>query len=541
MRSAILLAASFLSAASSLYPANAQPLRTVALSGTPVTGLGSGADLTFTGFGVPSINAAGEVLYTGVFEGEGVTEDNQSGLWIDHGGSTTHILRNGDPVPGMPEGTTFNSWGVPLLNDAGDVAFFSFVKGDALPRGEIDRAIFVYRSGALEVVAGPLTPAAGGAGGELFGLQNINPSFNARGDVSFTGFALNEDRSSVFRGLWASSAGALELRVKESIVPPEEGEPSILLGISSALRHLEYLQWNDAGQLAFLAEYRDIDEDERQGVWLSGPDSLRLVADGVGRPSLNNAGQVAFAGSPLETNGERSPWSIWIDAAGETEAVVQDGDPAPGLPEEVTFRSLGAPVLNGQGTVVFPAQAQGYTGIWTGDPESLSLVAYQGQPAPGTPEGVVFSRFDELSLLSPFPFGNKLMINANGQVAFAALLEGGAGQDEDRGIWATDRTGDLRLIARVGDLLEVASGDYRTVSDLRYGPLGGSGGEDGRISALNDRGQLTFWAGFDDGSSGVFVSNIVAVPEPVLLTPFALLFSALPRPGRRLSVQHTER
>ena len=38
--------------------------------------------------------------------------------------------------------------------------------------------------------------------------------------------------------------------------------------------------------------------------------------------------------------------------------------------------------------------------------------------------------------------------------------------------------------------------------------------EDGRRSGFNDRGQLAFWAQFTDGTEGVFVTNLVAVPEP---------------------------
>ena len=63
----------------------------------------------------------------------------------------------------------------------------------------------------------------------------------------------------------------------------------------------------------------------------------------------------------------------------------------------------------------------------------------------------------------------------------------------------------------------------------------GTGNEDGRPSSFNDSGQLTFGALFTDGTSGVFVSNLVAVPEPsatVLLALGALGVLGLGR-GRR--------
>ena len=78
----------------------------------------------------------------------------------------------------------------------------------------------------------------------------------------------------------------------------------------------------------------------------------------------------------------------------------------------------------------------------------------------------------------------------------------------DRGIWATDTSGALQLIARTGDQLEVAPGDFRTISDLDFVAATGNG--DGRQSGFNNFGQLVFWASFTDGSQGVFVSNVVA-------------------------------
>lgn len=86
----------------------------------------------------------------------------------------------------------------------------------------------------------------------------------------------------------------------------------------------------------------------------------------------------------------------------------------------------------------------------------------------------------------------------------------------ENGIWAQDLSGELKLIARTGDQLDVDDGpgtDFRTISDLSF--IGGVGAEDYvERSGFNDQGQLAFSATFTDGSSGVFVSNLVAVPEP---------------------------
>jgi hypothetical protein len=100
-------------------------------------------------------------------------------------------------------------------------------------------------------------------------------------------------------------------------------------------------------------------------------------------------------------------------------------------------------------------------------------------------------------------------LNSSGQVAFRAdLIGSGVNSSNDKGIWATDWTGTLQLIARAGQQLEVAPGNFRTISDLNF--TSASGNSDGLSSGFNNVGQLVFWARFTDNSEGVFLSNAVA-------------------------------
>ena len=85
-------------------------------------------------------------------------------------------------------------------------------------------------------------------------------------------------------------------------------------------------------------------------------------------------------------------------------------------------------------------------------------------------------------------------------------------------LYASDRTGTFQRIAGPGDLLEVAPGDFRTISSVGLGsyyPI--SEPRPNNSTAFNNRGQLVFWATFTDGTSGIFVSNRVAIPEPSTL------------------------
>jgi hypothetical protein len=59
--------------------------------------------------------------------------------------------------------------------------------------------------------------------------------------------------------------------------------------------------------------------------------------------------------------------------------------------------------------------------------------------------------------------------------------------------------------------LEVARGDVRTIEGLG-------------LVGFNNVGQIEFHAQFTDGSEGIFISNLIAIPEPssMLLLAFAV-------------------
>ena len=92
----------------------------------------------------------------------------------------------------------------------------------------------------------------------------------------------------------------------------------------------------------------------------------------------------------------------------------------------------------------------------------------------------------------------------------------------------------MHLIGRVGGELSaeyLGLGFSKTLASLSF--TGGSGNEDGLPSGFNERGQVAFYATFTDGSSGVFVSNVVAVPEPTALLLMVGALGAVDRRGTR--------
>lgn len=73
------------------------------------------------------------------------------------------------------------------------------------------------------------------------------------------------------------------------------------------------------------------------------------------------------------------------------------------------------------------------------------------------------------------------------------------------------------------------SEDYHTVSEIQFG----SGFQFQPNRAFNDRDEVAFVANFDDGTSGVMIANVNAIPEPTAAAMFVLGFITMSTPATR--------
>jgi hypothetical protein len=124
---------------------------------------------------------------------------------------------------------------------------------------------------------------------------------------------------------------------------------------------------------------------------------------------------------------------------------------------------------------------------------ALQLIARTGDPLPGLPVDTAFNS------------GWLLRSGTRPVALLNAYLTGTTINDPNSGLWARTATGELLLVAREGDLMNVS--DDPNVPDLRRIRLLHPGG-------IDDLGYISFFAAFTDGTSGAFVSSVVAVPEP---------------------------
>ena len=379
-------------------------------------------------------------------------------------------LREGTPAPGTPAGVSF--WFAaflptyapdlaipPLLNNVGQIALSGFVKGSGTNNTN-NTGIWTGGSGSLGLVVRAGDHAADLPSGVNYDYGLFTGALNDAGQIPFLSYLVGSGVDNTnYGGYWSGTSGNLALVAR--VGDPAPGTPA---GVNF-------------GSL-------------------------------FGSHGFNNAGRIAIesflAGNVDSTNDE----GLWSNASGSLELVAREGSQAAGAPAGANYGmfslSGGWPVLNNAGQIAFVTEIDGAgvdesnnEGIWSGETNDLALVTRRGDQAPDALSGVHFKDLDYPAL------------NSSGQIAFRAELTGsGVGTANDRGIWATDATGALHLIARAGDQLEVSPGDFRTLSDINFSSA--SGNSDGRSSGFNNLGQLVFWAKFTDSSQGVFLSSAVA-------------------------------
>ncbi len=513
-------------------------IETVALTGDPAPGTPLG--VKFVGLETPLLDDAGQVAFEGSARDAAFTF-GERGIWANAPGGSLELVAHGGtpgtPAPGTDPGVNFRNFlEGPLFNRVGEVAFHAAIQGPGVDPTN-NKGIWTGAPGSLDLLARQGDPVPGTVPEVFLGFftSPLRPVFNRVGEAAFSGGIFGPDVDSTNNGgvFLAGSVGPELVARKGGPAPgTDAGVVFDIFGFGTPTL-------NGAGKVAFngfLAGPGVLFGINNRGIWAGAVGNLQLVVRGgdpapgtnpgiafsaVGSPVLNDAGEVAFGGNVTgPTVDSTNDQGIWAGAVGNLQLVVREGDPAPGTDPGVVFVGGAAPVLNGAGEVAFRGRLAGpgvlsginNLGIWAGAVGNLQLVVRGGDPAPGTDDGVVFG----------ISFGTPTL-NGAGKVAFKNRIFGpGVDSTNDQGIWA-GAVGNLQLVVREGDELEVAPGDFRTVKSLLSSLFTGSGNEDGRRSSFNDAGQVAFLAAFTDFSEGIFVATVVVTvtdpPPPPPLPP----------------------
>lgn len=475
------------------------PYRTVALSGQQAPGAGE----PFSLVSGPRINNRGDVAFDGRVAGG---DDSPAGVWLGGTGGTRLVALEGQPAP---DGSQFTVARLALLADNGHVGV-----------GGFGNVFWVGPPGGLQALA----QAGANAPGTAAPFRDVGDSavINASGEVAFIGRLLWGDGagSGTDTGIWAGTPGSLRLVARQGNNTPLQ------------LNHVGYPAINDSGQVAFMGA--SFGSPGHWGIYFGrGPDDLVRVIDrddaapgvpgfnvgaAIGDIRLSNTGALGFTTSMETTAGQTAGQGVWRLDEGGLALVARSGTAAPGLPGR-TFTDLEyGPHMNEAGRVLFRGYLDGpaengpaNSGLWAGTPDNVSLVAAEGQLAPGAGG----ARFGDANVTGPH--GTKYQAafinvqqNEAGQVAWLGSLVGETvDESNDTALFATDTAGKIVLVAREGNLIDVGGGELRRIDRLfgyqSYLPDWPGG------QWFNDAGELAFSAQFPDGSTGVFVAS---VPEP---------------------------
>lgn len=510
--------------------------------GAPVGVTFSAIDL---GVGFPFINNAGEIAFTANLTGPGVTGTNDRGIWVGKPGSLVLAIREGDAAPEIGGGITIGALSdnfSPALNPNGRIAFRATLAGPGVSATN-DMAMWSGPPTSLSLMAreGGTAPGPWVPGFMTFASFDP-PLLNSFNQVCF--FGTTNASPSPDSGIWIGAPGSLSTAVFEGDPAPDTGPGISFLDFTPAS-----VRVNGPGQIAFLATVTGpgVGGANNLGLWAGTPGSVHLMArEGNAAPGqddddpspgvffamedpvLNDTGAVSFRGflgGPGVTTD--TDFGVWRGLAlGVTNLIMLEGGAVLDLPIGHTYNNLealfgnGFPRLDAANRVAFRARLAGPTITAANDVAIVSLndlgalhiIAREGDAVPDVPAGVTFAALQGLPAAAVSP-----VMNGAGQLAFLATLTGtGVTFANDLAIFATDPFGVMHLVVREGQTIEVAPGNFRTISLLR--PITGTGGNNGRNSSFNDSGQLVFRADFSDGTAGILVANINDVCRPVFVS-----------------------
>ena len=413
---------------------------------------GTPAGTTFSFVIRSELNNQGEFAFGVRLTGTRVTAANDSAIFSDVGGTLSLVAREGDPVPGagVSLGLLFPS--ELSLNDQGEIAFGGLLSGTGVTF-ENSTAIFRESDGMLSLVAREGDAAPGTGDGVIFGGVLSGPELNDQGDIVFGANLTGAGVRTINDGaIFSDVGGALSLVAREGDAAPGAGEGVLFSSLFGP-------QLNDQGEIAF--------EGLLTGTGVTGANDL----------------------------------AIFSDVGGALVLVAREGDAAPGAGAGVSFGRFFDPELNDQGEIAFRTNLTGTGVTFANDGAifsdvggTLSLVAREGDAAPGAGEGVLFSSL----------FGHQL--NDQGEIAFGGLLTGtGVTVDNNIAIFG-ESDGMLSLLVREGDIIDLGDGDLATIISLSF-------------VGFNDLGQIAFFADLSDGSiNDLFLGS----PDGIVLAPVPL-------------------
>ena len=279
----------------------------------------------------PAVAPDGQSFFTGGRPDDGF-DSYAKGLWTDRTGDVTLLVMPGDPAPDTQDGLFAN---VETPTPGADGGFI--FRGSFRPEGSADPAaqgLWHEIQGTLEALALAGNPAPGTTG--TFKAFAAQPTRNSASAAAFRA-TLDTNNTEADEGVWSDRTGSLGLLVREGDAAP--GIADATIGTISP-----HIRMNEAGDIAFRCTLLGTGTDANGAIYLAHADgSFTLIAQegdiiadevesvviaSLGDPLLDAQGQLLFrahlAGeSVLPTTNDAL---LAFDAQGAVYSIVREGE-----------------------------------------------------------------------------------------------------------------------------------------------------------------------------------------------------------------------
>ena len=484
--------------------------RTLNLTGLPAAGTDPG--INYDAFSARSLSDSGNAVFLAGLQGPGVIPlENDRGIYLTDSVNESLVARGDDIPTGFVGDVAYDNstLGLFYVSGGGENAVFDTqLTGDGVNVGN-NRGVFQGTTEGAELIALESGWAPGAGHGVVFSDINISATNNSGqsvASVQLDGVGVNAANDGA---MYSFGLGSANLIAREGQQVPGAG-PGTTFGFLS----VGDPQISNTGQVTFIGPhsggvgiFTHTETNGLQEVVLSGTAAPSAVVGtnffDVDFFSVNDAGATLFRGFTDGPAGQST--GLYVEEDG-LQLLVERGQTAPGTFLNPQFELFGNLAINGAGHVAFTASLMGPAVNETNQgvlykivDGSLEYVLRQNDLVPDATDA---ARFGEV---------NSFYFNDAGQIAFFSFLQGENVDDSnDRALFA-EVDGQLRVIARKGDLFDVDADplteDLREVAFLTAAVTTTAGSQDGRTSLFNSAGQLLFSLSFTDGSQGLFVAD----------------------------------
>src|SRR5262245_3236576 len=302
----------------------------------------------FGTFFTPDMNDAGDVLF--FCDVNGGSSRRALFLYSGVSGEIIKVAAIGDP---SPIGGTFGAVGPGSLNNNGQVVFLASAVGTT------NSNIFMWDNGVVTKVAAVGDPAPGGGTYSLLGTESLGgfqdgtnipvgpvPDINDSGQIAF--------RAIVSGGITQRGIVVRTAQVDEWYVKVPDPTP-----IGGTYFDMQAASINNAGQIAFFADYNPAPQPINSGWFAGAPGNWRKVVVFFDPIDGGQCLGLAFSRNPMQTIDASGNVVLWanLDSTGPADRLVlgltdgnlliaaRRGDPTP---IGGTFGSMDAwPAING--------------------------------------------------------------------------------------------------------------------------------------------------------------------------------------------------